>query len=289
MERIETPITRQLGIRFPLVAAPMFLVSNRPLLEAVAHAGAVAAIPSLNFRTPEAYAKFLHEFPRELPFGVNLAIKLSDRLEEDLRLTVERKVPLVITSLGDPTRIIQAVHGYGGRVWCDVVGKKHAEKAAKAGADALVAVASGAGGHAGRISPLVLPGWLKKEFGLPVVLAGGLTGGRHLLAALALGADAAYFGTRFVATSESDASPEYKEALQKASPEDIEYSPEVTGVHANYLKESLERFRADGGSAWKDVWSAGQSVAFIDDCPPADRLVARIVAEYAGALADLPR
>jgi len=280
-------LLQRLGVRYPVVAAPMFLVSNAPLLEAVGRAGAIGAVPSLNFRSHEQFRAFLDAFPREVPFGVNL-ILASDRLAADLEAVVERKVPLVITSLGDPTATIERVRGYGGMVWSDVIGLKHAQKAAAAGADALVAVASGAGGHAGLISPFVLGPWLKQELGVPVVIAGGLSQGRHLAAALALGAEAAYFGTRFIATRESAATPEYKEALTRASPEDIEYSDEVTGVKGNYLRDTLRTWRESGGKAWKDVWSAGQGVAFVEDIPSAGDLVARLVAEYEAARGALP-
>jgi nitronate monooxygenase len=278
---------QRLGVRYPIVAAPMFLVSNAPLLEAVGRAGAIGAVPSLNFRRHEELRAFLDAFPRDVPFGVNL-ILASDRLAVDLDAVVERKVPLVITSLGDPTATIDRVRSYGGMVWSDVIGLKHAQKAVKAGADALVAVATGAGGHAGTISPFVLGPWLKDELGVPVVIAGGLSQGRHLAAALALGADAGYFGTRFIATRESAATQEYKEALLRAGPEDIEYSDEVTGVKGNYLRDSLQKYKESGGKAWKDIWSAGQAVAFLEDIPPAGDLVARLVAEYEAARGALP-
>lgn len=283
---METAITRMLGIRYPIVAAPMFLVSNAPLLQAVAEAGGIGVIPSLNFRTHEGFREFLEAF-LDLPFGVNPILKDNPRLEVDLEAVVKRKVPLVVTSLGDPTRVVERVKAYGGVVWCDVVGYRHAKKAVEAGADALVAVAAGAGGHAGRVSPFVLGPWLKEAFGLPVLIAGGLATGRQLLAALALG-DGAYIGTRFIATRESAAPLEYKEALLRATPEEIEYTPEVTGVHANFLKESLARFRERGGKAWKEVYSAGHGVAFIRDIPSALEVVERLVAEYYEAKAALP-
>ena len=259
---METAITRMLGIRYPIVAAPMFLVSNAPLLQAVAEAGGIGVIPSLNFRTHQAFREFLESFPEGVPFGVNLILKGNPRLEEDLEAVVERRVPLVVTSLGDPTRVVERVKAYGGVVWCDVVGLRHGRKAVEAGADALVAVACGAGGHAGRVSPFVLGPWLREELGVPVLIAGGIATGRQVLAALALG-DGVYIGTRFIATLESGAPLEYKEALLRAQPEDIEYTPEVTGVPANFLRESLERFRQGGGKAWKEVYSAGHGVAFI--------------------------
>jgi nitronate monooxygenase len=286
---IDTAITRMLGIRYPLIAAPMFLASSPALLEAVGRAGAIGALPTLNFRTHEAYRDFLQGFPREVPFGVNLILKWADRLEADVQATVERRVPLVITSLGDPTPVVRAVHAYGGKVWCDVISMRHAEKAVKAGADALVAVGVGAGGHAGQLSPVVLGPWLKQRLGVPVVLAGALTTGRHLLASLALGCDAAYVGTRFLATEESWASAEHKRAIVDAGPEDLEYTNEVSGVHGNFLKPSLASFRAGGGGgAWKDVWSAGHGVAFIDEVLPAATVVERMVREFSQARAALP-
>lgn len=287
--KFDTAVTRQLGVRYPLVCAPMFLGSTPALLEAVGRAGAIGAIPSLNFRTAEGYRDFLEAFPREVPFGVNLLLKFPERLTADLAATVARRVPLVITSLGDPTPIVQAVHGYGGRVWCDVIGLKHAEKAVRAGADALVAVGAGAGGHAGRVSPLTLAPWLKARLGVPVLLAGGIARGADWLAAMALGADAAYVGTRFLATEEAGVPEGHKRGLVAAGPEDLEYTPEVTGVGGNFLRDSLVRWRAEGGKPWKDAWSAGHGVAFIDDVLPAARVVERLVSEYAEALARLPR
>ncbi|RKI03831.1 nitronate monooxygenase [Corallococcus sp. AB004] len=286
--RIDTAVTRMLGIRYPIIAAPMFLVSNAALLEAAGRAGAIGAVPSLNYRTAQAYRDFLNTFPKDVPFGVNLILKWAERLEEDVAATVERKVPLVITSLGDPTPIVERVHAYGGKVWSDVISLRHAEKAVKAGVDALVAVGSGAGGHAGNLSPMVLGPWLKAELGVPVVLAGALSTGRHLAATLALGMDGAYVGTRFLATEEAGAAPDYKQALVDSGPEDLEYTKEVTGVHGNFIKSALERFRSGQGKAWKDTWSAGQGVAFVKDVLPAATVVERMVREYSEARAALP-
>ncbi len=282
---IPTAITRMLGIRYPIVVAPMFLVSTPALLRAVAEAGAIAVIPSLNFRTHRAFAAFLEAFP-ELPFGVNLILKDNPRLAEDLEAVVRRRVPLVVTSLGDPGPVVERVRAYGGRVFADVVGLRHAKKAAERGVDALVAVAAGAGGHAGRVSPFVLAPWLKEETGLPVLVAGGLATGRHLLAALALG-DAGYFGTRFIATPESAADEAYRRMLFEAGPEDVVYTDAVTGVPANFLAPSLERFR-QGAKPWKEVYSAGHAVAFVRETIPAGALVHRIAEEYHRAKAGLP-
>ncbi|NRD44642.1 nitronate monooxygenase [Corallococcus exiguus] len=285
---MDTAVTRMLGIRYPIIAAPMFLVSNAALLEAAGRAGAIGAVPSLNYRTAQAYRDFLNTFPKDVPFGVNLILKWAERLEEDVAATVERKVPMVITSLGDPTPIVERVHAYGGKVWSDVISLRHAEKAVKAGVDALVAVGSGAGGHAGNLSPMVLGPWLKAELGVPVVLAGALSTGRHLAATLALGMDGAYVGTRFLATEEAGAAPDYKQALVDSGPEDLEYTKEVTGVHGNFIKSALERFRSGQGKAWKDTWSAGQGVAFVKDVLPAATVVERMVREYSEARAALP-
>jgi len=284
-EPIPTAITRMLGIRYPIVVAPMFLVSTPALLLAVARAGAIAVIPSLNFRTHGAFAAFLEAFP-ELPFGVNLILKDNPRLAEDLEAVVRRRVPLVVTSLGDPGPVVERVKAYGGRVFADVVGLRHAQKAAERGVDALVAVACGAGGHAGRVSPFVLAPWLKEATGLPVLVAGGLATGRHLLAALALG-DAGYFGTRFIATLESAADEAYRKMVIEAGPEDVVYTDAVTGVPANFLAPSLEEFRK-GARPWKEVYSAGHAVAFVREVLPAGALVLRIAAEYHRARARLP-
>ena len=282
---IPTRITAMLGIRYPIVVAPMFLVSTPELLLAVAEAGAIAVIPSLNFRTHAGFAAFLEAFP-DRPFGVNLILKENPRLEEDLDAVVRRRVPLVVTSLGDPGPVVERVKAYGGRVFADVVGLRHAKKAAERGVDALVAVACGAGGHAGTVSPFVLAPWLAEATGLPVIAAGGLATGRQLLAALAL-ADAGYFGTRFIATPESGADDAYHRMLVEATPEDVVYTAEVTGVPANFLAPSLAGFRR-GAKPWKEVRSAGHGVALIREVAPARELVWRIAGEYHRAKAGLP-
>jgi len=287
MDSLKTAITRMLGIRYPIVAAPMFLVSNRPLLEAVARAGGIGLIPTLNFRQHSDYRRFLAGWPQELPFGVNIILRHNPRLAEDLQATIEHRVPLVVTSLGDPTPVIEAVHDYGGKVWCDVVNLKHARKAAAAGADALVAVASGAGGHAGAVSPFVLAPWLRRETGLPVLVAGGISTGEQMLAALALG-DGVYVGTRFIATKESGASEEYKQALVAAAPDEIVYTPEVTGVPANFLRSSLARLGQEGVRPWKDVWSAGHGVGLIEKVVRAKEVIEGMVSEYYAAKRRLP-
>lgn len=293
-----TAITRMFGIRCPIIGAPMFLVSSPEMLIAMGEAGAMGAMPSLNARSTEAFREAIRTIKAktEAPFGVNLILMGNDRLEADLRVCAEEKVPLIITSLGDPTQVAQAVHGYGGKVFCDVVGVRHAQKAAKAGADALIAVASGAGGHAGGVSPFVLAPMLKAQSGLPVVAAGAIGHGAQVAAALALGADAAYVGTRFIASTEAPVPEAFKEALVAAQPEDIEYTPEITGHPANFLRGSLEAFRAAQASGqdhemkrWRDVWSAGHGVGLIQEVASCRELVAQMMAQYEEAVANLPR
>jgi len=292
-----TDVTRMLGIRYPIIAAPMFLVSNPDMLVAVGEAGGLGAMPALNARTTEGFREAIREIKRRTnaPFGVNLILLDNPRIREDMAVCLEEQVPLIITSLGNPTEVIAACHARGMRVFCDVVNEKHAQKAKQAGADALIAVSSGAGGHAGVISPFVLVPWLKREVGIPVVAAGGLADGATLAAALALGADAGYFGTRFIASTEAPVEAGFKDAIVAAGPEDIEYAAEVTGHPCNFLRPSLEKWRAanqagGGGDLkkWKDVWSAGQTVGLIGDVKPCAAIVAGIMAEYEAARTAMP-
>jgi nitronate monooxygenase len=284
------------GIRYPIIAAPMFLISNADMIVEVGEAGAMGAIPALNARTTEAFRATVREIKRRTnaPFGVNLMLLGNDRLSEDLAVCLEERVPLIITSLGDPTELIQRAHDQGTRVFCDVVSLRHARKAHDAGADALIAVASGAGGHAGPISPFVLIPWLASALDIPVIAAGGIATGAGVAASLALGADAAYLGTRFIASAESPAEDAFKKAILAASPEDIENTPEVTGHAANFLKDSLEGFRAkkrEGGAdvkRWRDVWSAGQNVGLIGEIKSCRAIVAELVEEYEAARRGLP-
>ncbi|MDB5099685.1 MAG: 2-nitropropane dioxygenase [Cyanobacteria bacterium RYN_339] len=285
-----------LGIRYPLIAAPMFLVSNADMMVEVGEAGALGAMPALNLRSTDEFRETVREIKRRTnaPFGVNLILLNNPRIEDDLKVCLEEQVPLIITSLGNPTELIAAAHGKGVRVFCDVINLKHAQKAHAAGADALIAVSAGAGGHAGPVSPFVLIPWLSAELKTPVVAAGGIANGANVAAALALGADAAYLGTRFIASQEAPVEEAFKLAICQASPEDLEFTPEVTGHHANFLKESLEKFRAakrEGGTEikrWRDVWSAGQTVGLITQVKPCREIVADLMSEYHAARASLP-
>ncbi|MEB3285041.1 MAG: nitronate monooxygenase [Candidatus Sericytochromatia bacterium] len=292
----ETAITQMFGVRFPVIAAPMFLVSNVEMIVAVGEAGGIGTAPALNFRTTEAFREAVREIKQRTnaPFGINLILLNNPRLKEDLTVCLEERVPLIITSLGDPTSVIAAAHAHGSRVFCDVVNVRHAAKAKAAGADALVAVAAGAGGHAGTTTPFVLIPWLRREVGLPVVAAGGLADGGTLAAAMALGADAGYFGTRFIASTEAPVPPEFKDAICSASPEDIVYTPEVTGHPANFLKDSLEKWRTadQAGQSemkrWRDVWSAGHTVGLIQRVRPCAEIVQDIMSEYDAARHGMP-
>jgi nitronate monooxygenase len=292
----QTTVTQMLGIRYPIIAAPMFLVSNPDMLVAVGEAGGLGAMPSLNARTTDGFREAVREIKRRTnaPFGVNLILLGNDRLQADLQVCLEEKVPLIITSLGNPTELIQLAHGHGTRVFCDVIGLKHAQKAQAAGADAVIAVSAGAGGHAGGISPFVLVPYLKQNLSIPVIAAGGISTGAGVAAALSVGAGAAYLGTRFIASTEAPVSDEHKQALLDACPEDVEYTPEVTGHHANFLKSSLEKFRATKEQPtsevkkWRDIWSVGHGVGLIDAVKPCGEIVADLMREYEATRTGLP-
>lgn len=294
----DTAITRMLGIRYPLIGAPMFLISNVEMVVAIAEAGGMGTFPALNYRTSEQFRDAVRAIKARTraPFGVNLILLGNERLEADLAICFEEEVPVIITSLGNPAPVIQAAHAHGLKVFCDVTNLKHALKCQAAGADAVVAVASGAGGHAGAISPFVLVPYLQRSLAIPVIAAGGISDGHGLAAALALGASAAYLGTRFIASTESPAPEAYKAMILQASPEDIEYTPEVSGHPANFLRPSLEALRASGAtadgkalrpSAWKEVWSAGHGVGLIDEVKGCAEIVRALMTEYEAIRAGL--
>lgn len=301
-------------LRLPVVAAPMFLVSGPGLVIEACQNGIVGTFPALNQRTTEGFEEWVIEIKATLakfeqqtgkkpaPFGVNLIVhKSNPRLEADLAICMKHKVPLVITSLGAVADLVKAVQSYGGVVFHDVTNLKHAQKAASAGVDGLIAVCGGAGGHAGRINPFALMGQIRKFFPKTVLLAGALSQGRDILAAQALGADLAYMGTRFIATVESSAQPEYKQMILDTEAEDIVYTPAVSGVPASFMKASLEKagihdFNERGemnfgdkntldkeAKAWKNIWSAGHGVSNIGDVPKVAELVARLESEYHSA------
>jgi nitronate monooxygenase len=316
------PIPESLRGRFsvPAIAAPMFLVSGPELVIAACQAGVAGSFPALNSRPAAQLEEWLGQIDAALaafrdahpdrpcaPYGVNLILHPSnERLTDDLATVVRHRVPLVITSLGHPGEVVRTVHGYGGLVFSDIMHAYHARKAAAAGVDGIIAVADGAGGHAGTQSPFSLIREIREFWDGILVLAGSISDGASIRAAELMGADFAYMGTRFIATRESLAPPEYKQMLVDCGAEDIVYTDAISGTNANFLWPSLEhagysreqlsvslgkgklKTLADEAKAWRDVWSAGQGVATIHDILPVARLVARLVGEYAAACALSP-
>ena len=301
------------ALSLPVVAAPMFLVSGPALVIAASRAGVLGTFPALNQRSTEGFRDWLDEIEASLgtgsapggaaalPYGVNLIVhKTNPRVEADLRVCVEKKVPVIITSLGAVPDLVKAVHAYGGVVLHDVINMRHAAKAVEAGVDGLVLVSAGAGGHAGLNSPFAFVSEVRRMFGGIIALAGAITSGRHVAAAIAAGADVAYMGTRFIATTESAAPDAYKEMILASRISDIVYTPAVSGVHGNFMRQSLVRAGLDPegpppamnmdkkeAKAWRDIWSAGHGVGGIDAVVPVDRLVAELAEDFAGATAQL--
>ena len=302
------PASLQSGLKLPVIAAPMFLVSGPDLVVEACNAGVIGTFPSLNQRTTEGYREWLHDIKARrnadaAAFGVNHIVHPTNpRLLADMQVTVEEQVPLVITSLGAVRDVVDAVHGYGGVVFHDIANVRHARKAAQAGVDGLILVAAGAGGHAGVVNPFALVEEVRGFFDGTIILSGCLSTGRDVAAATMLGADFAYMGTRFIATAESRAQPHYKEMIVEAGSMDITYTPAVSGIPANFLTpsliengidpKSLPEHKLDMGEearAWKTVWSAGQGAGAVHDILPTAELVARLRDEYAGACAAFDR
>lgn len=307
------PASLNKNLSLPAICAPLFIVSNPELVIAQCKAGLIGSFPALNARPQELLDAWLTRIKAELaadpqaaPFAVNQIIHPSnERLEHDMALCVKHEVPLIITSLSAPTRIVPQVHAYGGKVFHDVISIRHAEKALEAGVDGLILVCAGAGGHAGTLSPFALVGEIRKFYDGPIALSGAITNGQSILAAQAMGADFAYIGTRFIATTEANAVEAYKQAIVESAAKDVVYTPYFTGVHGNYLMKSIVAAGLDpanlpekdktsmsfGGSrdakAWKDIWGAGQGVGTIDEVLPTAELVARFKQEYRSAKAAL--
>lgn len=300
-------------LRLPAIAAPMFLVSGPELVVACCRAGLIGSFPALNARADRPLDRWLTEIdqalrPEDAPYAVNLIVHRSNpRLDEDLALLCQHRVPLVITSLGHPGKVVEAVHGYGGLVFSDVIQARHARKVIAAGVDGLIAVSSGAGGHAGRQHPFSLIREIRSFWQGCLALGGSISDGYALRAAEVLGADLGYLGTRFIACQESRAPEAYKTMIQTCGAEDIVYTDRVSGTAASFLWPSLaqagytramlEQPQAPGQTpsvldsearAWRDIWSAGHGLATIDDCPPAARLIDRLVDEYHQACAQPP-
>ncbi|SNR57473.1 nitronate monooxygenase [Maribacter sedimenticola] len=302
-------------LALPIVAAPMFLISGPKLVIECCKNGIVGTFPALNQRTSEGFEEWLIEIKTALkkyeaetgkkaaPFGVNLIVHPTNpRLEADIKLCVKHQVPLIITSLGAVSQVVDAIHSYGGLVFHDIIKKRHAEKAAEAGVDGLILVAAGAGGHAGTINPMPLVAEIKKFFHKTILLSGCISTGRDVASALQMGADLAYMGTRFINTEESKATPEYRKMIIEAGASDVVYTAAISGVHANFLGASLKAagiteedlkkdVKIDFGKeldteakAWKTIWSAGQGSALINDTVPVSTLVSNLKTEFKEAI-----
>lgn len=319
---LRTSFTELLGCSYPIIAGPMFLVSDEKLVSAVSNAGALGGMPSLNWRTTDEFRAAVRKVKKlvgKKPFGVNLIVNKSNvRASADLRVCAEEGVPLVITSLGSPKETIQAMHKAGGKVFCDVTTLDYAKKVEDLGADGLIAVSAGAGGHAGPTSPLVLLPYLRRHTKLPIVAAGGVATGEQMAACLLLGASAVQIGTRFIACTEAKVDAAYKKAILDAAPEDIVLTKKISGTPAAVIKTEyvakqglelnpLEEFlmkhdltkkytkmarslwgayllqRAAKSTTWKEVWSAGQGVGLIDEVLPASEIVQNLVRECRAA------
>ena len=306
-------------LRLPLIGAPMFIVSGPELVAEQCKAGIVGSFPALNARPQEKLVEWVRQIKSELaeyseqhpdepvaPFAVNqIAHPSNARLLEDMEVCVREEVPIIITSLNPPREIVQAVHAYGGLVFHDIISLRHTRKAIEQGVDGIIAVCAGAGGHAGTLSPFALIGEIRKEFDGCLILSGCISRGDDVLAATAMGADLAYSGTRFIATREAHALPDYKEMIVDSAASDIVYSSLFTGIHGNYLGGSIAKSGMDPANlaagnkedmdfgkasdietkVWKDIWGAGQGVGNIDDILPARDVVLRMEQEYRDALA----
>ncbi|NZD49184.1 NAD(P)H-dependent flavin oxidoreductase [Rhizobium leguminosarum] len=303
-------------LRLPVIGSPLFIISHPALTLAQCKAGIVGAFPALNARPESQLDEWLAEITEELarhdaahperpaaPFAVNQIVHMSNkRLEHDLTLCVKYKVPIVISSLGAVPEVNAAVHSYGGIVLHDIINNRHAHSAIRKGADGLIAVAAGAGGHAGTLSPFALVQEIREWFDGPLLLAGAIATGGAILAAEAMGADMAYIGSPFIATEEARAADAYKQAIVEGAASDIVYSNYFTGVHGNYLKPSIVAAGIDpdnlpladvskmdfeqavgGAKAWKDIWGSGQGISAVKAVEPVAKLVDRLEAEYKAA------
>lgn len=324
---IETDFTRLMGCRYPIVGAPMFLVSNVEMVVAISEAGGVGTFPSLNYRPIDKYRDALTEIRKRTkkPFGVNIIVNKSNlRQKDDLKYALDAGVDLFVTSLGSPEEVIREAHKNGAKVVCDVTNLAHAQKVQDQGADGVVAVGSGAGGHAGPISPLVLVPWLKEKLRIPIIAAGGIASGSQIAASLALGASAVHIGTRFIASREAGVDSTYKQAVVNAGPEDIVMTTRVSGTPAAVIKTPyIEKLGLDlpwalkilkdhprtkkyvvpiihmlgmrtleesaTKPSWKTVWSAGQSVGLVHEILSCEEIMHKLVKEYFEAVEKLPR
>jgi nitronate monooxygenase len=286
MKEFSTPLSRRIGLRYPLVAAPMFIISNREMLLASAEAGILGAMPSLNARTIDKFREDLDwvKSRTDKPFAINVTIGLTapERLMQDVAACIEFEVPVMITSYGNPTGIVEVAHAAGILVLHDVINIRHAMKAKQAGVDAIIGVSQGAGGHAGTVNPYVFIPYLREELDLPIVAAGCISGGEQVAAALSLGGQLAYMGTRFIASTECGADDRFKEMIVDSSHLDIVYTDKISGTHANFLQQTIPDPDAkdDSSKRWRDIWSAGQGVTQINDIKPIAEIVEDVVREY---------
>ncbi|MFZ3229485.1 MAG: nitronate monooxygenase [Pseudobdellovibrio sp.] len=327
MKKIETAFTKMMNIQYPIIGAPMFLVSNVDMVVAISEAGGIGTFPTLNFRPSDKYTEALKQVRSRTkkPIGVNIIVNKSNtRAAEDLKTSLDHGVELFITSLGSPKEVIAEAHKNGAKVICDVINLEHAKKVQDLGADGVIAVGTGAGGHAGPISPIVLISWLQKKLSIPVIAAGGIADGATMASMITLGASAVSVGTRFIACKEATVDQAYKNAIIKSTPEDIVMTTRLSGTPAAvirtdyiekigldlpwYLKilkdqkltkkyivplihylgsKSLEE--AATGPSWKTVWSAGQSVGLIEDILTCEEIITKLVTEYEICLANAPR
>jgi nitronate monooxygenase len=300
-------------LKLPVVAAPLFLISGPELVIECCKNGIVGTFPALNQRSTEGFEEWLNEIESTLakeenpaPFGVNLIVhRTNPRVQADLEVIVKHKVPIVITSLGAVSELVDAVHSYGGLVFHDVINRRHAEKAAEAGVDGLILVTAGAGGHAGLFNPMAFVNEIKTFFKGTILLSGCMSTGQDVATAMQMGADLAYMGTRFINTTESRAEADYQEMISESKVGDVVYTAAVSGVNANFLRPSLEKNgitedmwsqskKIDFGSeldaaqaeakAWKTVWSAGQGVTSISDSLPTADLIKRMKTEFKEAI-----
>ena len=315
------PASLEGALRIPVIGAPMFIVSVPELVLAQCKSGIIGGFPALNARPESMLDEWLAQITEDLaayqksnpqipaaPFAVNQIVHQSnDRLQHDVEMCVKYKVPIVITSLRPPAEVVDAVHGYGGVVFHDVINIRHAQKAIHQGVDGIITVCAGAGGHAGTTSPFALVKEVREIFDGTIILSGSMSRGNDALAAQAMGADLAYFGTRFIATQEANAPSAYKEMIVDSAAADIVYTDLFSGVHGSYLRGSVVNAGLDpddlsdsklrpmnfgtGGDskakAWRDIWSAGQGVGSIDDIPTVAELVDRMEAEYRDAALSL--
>lgn len=325
LKKIQTPFSDLMKVDFPIIAAPMFLVSNEDIVVAASESGGIGTFPALNYRPIEKYEEAIKNIKSRTkkPVGVNIIVnKSNSRQDQDLKIALDHGVELFITSLGSPKKVIQEAHKNGAKVLCDVTNLEHALKVQDMGADGVIAVGAGAGGHAGPVSPLVLIPWLKTRLQIPIIAAGGISHGSMIAACMALGASGVSVGTRFIASKEAQVDQSYKDAIVKSSPEDIVMTTRVSGTPAAVINtpyvqkigtdlpwllkvlkdhkmtkkyvtplvhimgmKSLEQ--AATKPSWKTVWSAGQSVGLVDEILSVEEIYQKLISEYADSVKDL--